>query len=129
MWEFGDGITSTQFNPTHTYNVGGTYLLKLTAIGPTGQDIICKQVNLEQLAGNHSAFSYFMDKCSGTPVNIAFRSLHPGSSNYSWDFGNGGTSVINSPFIQYVLPADYTIRFSSRINGVQDTVVRILRIQ
>ncbi len=129
IWDFGDGTTSSQFNTSHTYNAAGTYTLKLTAIGPTGQNNVCKVVDLEPLAGNHSAFSYFIDKCSGVPVNIALRSLNPGSTNYSWDFGNGGTSIINSPNIQYILTGDYTIRFSSRINGVQDTVVRVLRIQ
>ena len=129
LWDFGDGSTSTQFNPAHTYASAGTYSLKLTAIGPTGQNDICKQVDVEQLLTGHSAFSYFLDRCTGIPVNIAFRSLNPGSSNFSWDFGNGGISVINSPFISYVLTGDYTIRFSSRINGVQDTVTRILRIQ
>lgn len=29
-WDFGDGVTSTEQNPTHTFNEAGTYNVKLT---------------------------------------------------------------------------------------------------
>ena len=29
QWDFGDGTTSTQNNPSHTYGVSGTYLVQL----------------------------------------------------------------------------------------------------
>ena len=32
LWDFGDGTTSTQENPTHTYNQIGTYSVTLTVI-------------------------------------------------------------------------------------------------
>lgn len=34
MWDFGDGTTSTEENPVHTYAADGTYNVKLTASGP-----------------------------------------------------------------------------------------------
>ena len=30
-WDFGDGTTSTEDNPTHLYNKAGTYIVKLSA--------------------------------------------------------------------------------------------------
>jgi PKD repeat protein len=33
-WNFGDGTTSTDFEPTHAYNTGGTYTISLTASQP-----------------------------------------------------------------------------------------------
>ncbi len=36
LWEFGDGTTSTETHPTHTYTVSGTYLACLTAYNAYG---------------------------------------------------------------------------------------------
>jgi len=35
-WDFGDGQTSTQLNPTHTYISAGTYAVKLTVANNSG---------------------------------------------------------------------------------------------
>ena len=35
-WDFGDGTTSTEFNPTHTYAASGTYTVRLTATDSCG---------------------------------------------------------------------------------------------
>jgi PKD repeat protein len=37
-WNFGDGSTSTSANPSHTYNVPGTYTVSLTVTGPGGSN-------------------------------------------------------------------------------------------
>jgi PKD repeat protein len=36
MWDFGDGYTATLQNPSHTYDVDGSYTVKLTASSVTG---------------------------------------------------------------------------------------------
>jgi len=38
VWFFGDGATSTQTNPTHTYTANGTYTVKLRALNCKGKD-------------------------------------------------------------------------------------------
>jgi PKD repeat protein len=42
LWEFGDGSTSTQLNPVHTYG-SGTFSVRLTARGPGGEDVVFKE--------------------------------------------------------------------------------------
>ncbi len=37
-WSFGDGGTSTEANPSHTYAVGGAYTVTLTVSNPCGTD-------------------------------------------------------------------------------------------
>ena len=41
-WDFGDGGTSTQQSPSHTYDCGSTFTVSLTASGPCGTDIETK---------------------------------------------------------------------------------------
>lgn len=36
LWDFGDGTTSTDANPVHTYPLPGVYSVTLTATGPSG---------------------------------------------------------------------------------------------
>lgn len=38
LWDFGDGNTSTEGNPSYTYNIAGVYTVKLTVSGPKGTD-------------------------------------------------------------------------------------------
>ena len=37
-WDFGDGNTSTDENPVHTFSTAGSYQISLTIDGPLGQD-------------------------------------------------------------------------------------------
>src|SRR5690606_10515710 len=38
LWRFGDGGTSTQLNPSHTYDTAGTYDVMLTVASGAGND-------------------------------------------------------------------------------------------
>jgi len=38
LWEFGDGTTSSQQHPSHTYAAAGLYTVTLTVTGPGGQN-------------------------------------------------------------------------------------------
>lgn len=41
-WEFGDGETSIKQNPSHTYAIGGEYVVTLTVQGPEGESRFSK---------------------------------------------------------------------------------------
>ncbi len=44
LWDFGDGSTSAQENPSHTYVTGGAYVVTLRATGSAGVDTVSKTV-------------------------------------------------------------------------------------
>ncbi|NOT52638.1 MAG: PKD domain-containing protein [Chitinophagaceae bacterium] len=128
-WSFGDGTTSTQSNPTHSYTLRGTYQVRLKVTGPGGADSVCKLLTVETPAPtNKSVFSYYQEKCVGTPVGISFKTINPASTNPVWDFGNGSFGLERDPIVQYLLPGDYTIKYSTQFGSIRDTVIRIIRI-
>jgi PKD repeat protein len=48
LWEFGDGDTSTAFNPNHSYFEGGTYNVRLTASNNNGSTLFEKFIKIEK---------------------------------------------------------------------------------
>jgi PKD repeat protein len=55
-WDFGDGGTSTEQNPYHTYTSNGKYTVSLTVIGPGGTDAMQKvdYINVTDIVVDHS---------------------------------------------------------------------------
>ena len=46
-WRFGDGVSSTDQNPRHTYTKSGTYAVSFTAIAADGSDTLNKPSYIE----------------------------------------------------------------------------------
>ncbi|WP_292347769.1 PKD domain-containing protein [Methanoregula sp. PtaB.Bin085] len=52
QWDFGDGTTSTEQNPTHKYKSAGTYNITLTVWNDMGSDTMTQQYIVEDAGGN-----------------------------------------------------------------------------
>jgi PKD repeat protein len=56
LWDFGDGNTSTQTSPVHTYLTGGSYVVNLTSTSNTcGNDVTSQTIILETATANFTA--------------------------------------------------------------------------
>lgn len=53
FWQFGDGETNTNENPTHTYLLPGEYTVTLTVAGPLGQDAVTRTDYIIVVEGYH----------------------------------------------------------------------------
>lgn len=109
QWFFGDGSTSSISDPTHLYNLPGTYLVKLVAFDSSS----CNKVD--------SAF--FSIKVSPKPTAaFTFSPINPvenqatmfinqslGATIYLWDFGDGDTSVEVNPSHVFNATDTYTV--------------------
>ena len=60
-WDFGDGTTSTEQNPTHAYSIKKGYDVKLRATNQSGSDTVVKHITLTldctDPAGAHGEFN------------------------------------------------------------------------
>lgn len=54
------------------------------------------------------------------PLLVTFSNTSSGATSYSWDFGNGATSVLTSPSSTFTAPGTYTVKLTA-INGTQSS--------
>ena len=65
LWDFGDGTTSTQFNPSHNFNLKGIYTVQLTVNSSQGCSATNVQTGYINVASFNSSFSVPSLICSG----------------------------------------------------------------
>jgi PKD repeat protein len=122
FWDFGDGSTSIQQNPVHTYQVPGVYSVQLTVGGHLGSDSIrvidCISVLHPAPAANFSA-----QPLSGDPgVTVQFQDQSSGTiTSWHWLFGDGQSSDQQSPSHQYMSSGHYAVRLTVTGPGGSDT--------
>lgn len=103
LWNFGDGNSDTQQNPSHTYAANGTYTVCLITYNPCYSDTFCTQVTI--CATPAASFSF-----TANQFQYAFTDNTPGSNTaWTWDFGDGGTSTLQNPSHTYTANGTYTV--------------------
>lgn len=128
LWDFGDGNTSTQLSPLHVYNLSGNYSVGLITTDTLG----CRDTfDLAQpiLVSNPiPAFSASTVNCLNVPV--LFQNNSQNAASFSWDFGDGNTSVDAAPVHSYTQAGVYTITLTATQNAcvVTQTAVAYLTV-
>lgn len=112
LWDFGDGTTSVDQNPTHTYTASGTFTVSLTVTNPCGSDTETKSqiVTVQPLPTADFSASQTMI-CTGAP--IALTNLSRYATSWIWDFGNGVASTAQNPTITYTNAGTYTVTLTA----------------
>jgi gliding motility-associated-like protein len=97
FWDFGDGGTSTNINPTHIYPSPGIYPIKLVAIDSGTCNIIDSAFGSIEVFGNPVAnFSYSpIPPIENTP-NIFTNLSSPDAVRFKWFFGDGDSLLTTS---------------------------------
>ena len=88
-WDFGDGSTSNQMNPTHTYTTSGSYVVCLTIVDSLNNfctDTYCDSVYVNGGSSScNASFSY-----NANVNTVAFVNTSTGNyTNAQWSFGDG----------------------------------------
>lgn len=123
LWDFGDGNTSTEQNPTHVYNTAGGYTVNLTVKNALGSDKISKYGYVLVGLGDDEAVNPAHFSSSATSGDAPFKVTFYGGTGYSndWTFGDGtqkstgeGKNGEIQKFVEhtYMEPGQYTVSLS-----------------
>ena len=109
-WDFGDGTTSQEENPTHTYAGTGTYTVVLTAYNECGTSTYTQVVTIEGSAPLVSFTSDTQKGCAGVTVQFTDQSAgDPVSWQWTFEGGNPATSSEQNPSVTYATPGTYAV--------------------
>lgn len=109
LWEFGDGTSSTETDPVHTYTTPGEYVVCLSISDSTGScnDIFCMPI-LVPYEPCIADFSYESNPVN--PLELTFTNLSLGPANqWQWDFGDGNFSPEQDPVHTFAEPGTYNV--------------------
>jgi len=131
-WDFGDGSTSNNRFPQHTYNAPGTYNACLTITSGNCTDTYCSAVvvdtgNVIFPGGPCRAYYAFLQLA---PYQVTVVNLSSGLNlSFNWDFGDGTTATGPYPSHVYTSTGSYNLCLTvSDANGCSDTFCDTLSV-
>lgn len=121
---FGDGsTTSTEENPTMTYQNAGDYTVTLTATNECGTGTTQETVTVDMSAPTAS-FTYSEN---GNGV-VTFTNNSQNATIYSWNFGDGSTSTEENPTHTYTANGNYTVTLTASSPCGSDNATQTVNI-
>jgi len=112
-WDFGDGGTSDQQNPSHTYINAGNYTVTLTVTDDNGNDTEVK-VDYIQVFDVPVADFVGVPTSGDAPLTVDFTDLSTGNPDgWDWVFGDGGTSGDQNPTYTYTTAGLYSVTLTA----------------
>ena len=116
-WDFGDGATSAEQNPTHAFAEEGTYTVSLTVTDDGGaSNTISRDVEVTHpYQPNAVPAASFISSSTDLSCSFTNTSTDPDGDplTYSWDFGDGATSTATNPSHEYSSAGQYTVTLTA----------------
>ncbi len=103
-WDFGDGSSSNDRNPTHVFPAFGKYRVCLTAYNADSislcNDVKCDSLTFKPPDNCHAGFSNELDTLNPVPNTFIFKNKSTGDPNsFFWSFDDG--AVYNTPNVTH----------------------------
>lgn len=145
LWDFGDGNTSTQRNPQHSYEVIGSFTVNFTA-NNTYSSAYLRRVNYvttyictggattaiptptpTPMPLNAPVARFLANTTTGSiPLAVRFYDLSLfNATSWAWDFGDGNTSAFQNPINTYYAVGTYTVSLVATNSHGSDSVTKI----
>jgi len=126
IWDFGDGTTSNNFNNTHSYNQNGVFDITLSVVDSFGCTNILLQSAYISVQEPIADFSANTVSSNCPPLISGFNNLSSTDATlWTWDFGDGTISTVNSPSHLYANSGVYDVKLMVENSfGCRDTFVQ-----
>ncbi|MGB0653165.1 MAG: PKD domain-containing protein [Thermoplasmatota archaeon] len=120
-WDFGDGTSSTDASPSHTYSAAGNYVAELTVEDAEGDSSsVSRLVQVRASSDDQATGGGLGPAASFTPsttsavtgqtIRFTDGSSDDGTiASWAWDFGDGASSSDASPDHAYASAGTYTV--------------------
>lgn len=130
QWDFGDGTTSKEQNPSHTYATIRTYNVKLVLGSKVGCASLVFEKSVEIIRPLTNKFEIVSPLCTNTNISFINQTTSTdGITNWLWDFGDGVTSTDKNPFHVFTKSGSYKINFTATSQiGCTETIEKIIKI-
>lgn len=130
QWLFGDSTNDSSINPFHVYQSSGIFPISLIVTASSGcTDTIQKSVNILDVPKSNYSIS---NSCLGEIAQFTnLSTVNSGTIiNYSWDFGDSQTSLLQNPSHNFGLnPGNFLVSLvANSDNGCSDTLSQLIRI-
>jgi PKD repeat protein len=124
-WDFGDGQTSTERDPSHTYDQPGDYTVSLTVSNDYGSDTKTEVDYISVGEPIQPIANFYASPISGTvPLLVTFSDLSVGSpESWLWNFGDGSTSTEQNPSHTYFETGSFSVTLTVSNTLGSDTMV------
>ncbi|WP_339750622.1 MBG domain-containing protein [Algoriphagus aquimarinus] len=127
LWDFGDGNTSSDQNPAHTYDLPGQYSVKLTTTSENG--CVDTEIKSDYIQVVGPKVDFLTDVTAGCgPLTVAFTDkTYSGSPivSWLWNFGDGTTSRSVNPSHTYTQVGSYSVSLQVfDFDGCSNTLIK-----
>lgn len=126
-WSFGDGTTSTDSSPTHTFTAAGSYEVTLEASNAWKNRLARTTITV---AAPAPVASFSASKSSGrAPLSVSFSSKSSNITSYLWSFGDGSAgSNEASPTHTFKKAGTFTVTLTATGPGGTATATRTIKV-
>lgn len=130
-WTFGDGATSTEAAPTHTFPAAGEYTVSLTVTDSEGA--VSTPATSQVTATHQAPTAGFTSTATGLTATFDATSSTAADGaalTYAWDFGDGSTGSGVSPSHPYAETGTYsvTLTVSDSLGAISEPVVKSISV-
>ena len=127
-WQFGDGTTSADVSPAHTYAEPGSYRVRMLMTDKNG----CSDSAFANIKISTAVAVFALSDTFSTcpPLTVKMTNQSTNYTKLNWDFGDGGNSQLQNPSHIYTYPGIYPVKLLIGNNGgCSDSLTRKIVIE